>query len=62
MKDDTLAWLSYADENLDVAELSLAHGHLNACLHNAQQAAEKYLKALIIEYNLPFRRTHSLYA
>jgi len=49
MKDDTLAWLSYADENFDVAKLSLAHDHLNACLHNAQQAVEKYLKALITE-------------
>lgn len=29
MKDETPAWLSYADENLDVAELSLANNHLN---------------------------------
>jgi hypothetical protein len=36
MKDETSAWLSYADENLAVAELSLANNHLNACLHNAQ--------------------------
>ena len=36
MKDETPAWLSYADENLAVAELSLANNHLNACLHNAQ--------------------------
>ena len=62
MKDETPAWLSYADENLDVAELSLANNHLNACLHNAQQAVEKYLKALIIEYDLPFRKTHAIYA
>lgn len=61
MKDETTAWLSYADENLDVAELSLANNHLNACLHNAQQAVEKYLKALIIEYDLPFRKTHAIY-
>ncbi len=61
MKDETPAWLSYADENLDVAELSLANEHLNACLHNAQQAVEKYLKALIIEYDLPFRKTHAIY-
>ena len=62
MKDDTLAWLAYADENRNVAELSLAHGHLNACLHNAQQAVEKYLKALITEYDLPAKRTHVIYA
>ena len=61
MKDEIPAWLSYADENLDVAELSLANDHLNACLHNSQQAVEKYLKALIIEHDLPFRKTHAIY-
>ena len=38
MKDETRIWISYADENLDVAVLALDHGHLNACLQNAQQA------------------------
>lgn len=61
MKDETYAWLNYAAENLDVAELSLSHNHLNACLHNAQQAVEKYLKALFIEYGLPFKKTHAIY-
>lgn len=60
MKDETRAWLSYADENLDVARLSLEHGHLNASLQNVQQAIEKYLKAVIIEKDLEFRRTHSI--
>ena len=60
MKDETMAWLSYADENLDVARLTLEHGHLNASLQNAQQAVEKYLKAVIIEKDLEFRRTHSI--
>jgi hypothetical protein len=32
MKDETGAWLLYADENLSVAELALEHGHLNSCL------------------------------
>ena len=61
MKDETPVWLSYADENLAVAELSLTNDHLNACLHNAQQAVEKYLKALIIEHDMPFRKTHAIY-
>jgi HEPN domain-containing protein len=60
MKDETLTWLSYADENLDVAGLALDHGHLNACLQNAQQAVEKYLKAVIVEREADFRRTHSI--
>lgn len=60
MKDEMRIWVSYADENLDVAALALDHGHLNACLQNAQQAVEKYLKAVIIERDLPFLRTHSV--
>lgn len=60
MKAETHAWFSYADENLDVSVLALKHGHLNACLQNTQQAVEKYLKAIIIECNLPFPRTHSV--
>jgi HEPN domain-containing protein len=60
MKDDTSTWLSYGDENLAVAGLALKHGHLNSCLQNAQQAVEKYLKAVIIERDLEFRRTHSI--
>lgn len=60
MKDETQAWLSYADENLNVAGLALKHGYLNSCLQNIQQAVEKYLKAVIVERNLEFRRTHSI--
>jgi HEPN domain-containing protein len=60
MKDETRTWLSYADENLEVAELSFKHGHLNACLQNAQQSVEKYLKAVIVDRDLEFRRTHSI--
>lgn len=60
MKDETRTWLLYADENLDVAELALKHGHLNSCLQNAQQAVEKYLKAIVVERDLEFRRTHSI--
>lgn len=60
MKDETRIWVSYTDENLDVSALALEHGHLNACLQNAQQATEKYLKAVILERDLPFQRTHSV--
>jgi HEPN domain-containing protein len=60
MKDETRIWITYADENLEVSALTLEHGHLNACLQNAQQAVEKYLKAVIIERDLAFLRTHSV--
>ncbi len=60
MKDEARIWISYADENLDVSTLTLEHGYLNACLQNAQQAVEKYLKAVIIERDLSFVLTHSV--
>jgi HEPN domain-containing protein len=60
MKDETLTWLSYADENFDVAMLAFKHGHLNSSLQNVQQAVEKYLKAIIIEKNIELKRTHSI--
>ncbi|MFH1626021.1 MAG: HEPN domain-containing protein [Pseudomonadota bacterium] len=65
MKDETRMWLSYADENLEVAVLALEHGHLNSCLQNAQQAVEKYLKACIPFTSLrniqSIPRCHALY-
>ena len=60
MKDEAHTWISYANENLEVSALSLNHGHLNACLQNAQQAVEKFLKSLIIGYDIPYMRTHSI--
>jgi HEPN domain-containing protein len=62
MKDEARAWMDYAEENLSVAELCLAHHHLNACLYNAQQAVEKFLKALMVEHGLPFKKTHAVLA
>jgi HEPN domain-containing protein len=58
MKDETSAWLGYADENLFMAELALAHGRLHACAFNCHQAVEKYLKALTVEHGLSLKRTH----
>ena len=60
MKDETLAWLSYASENFDVSKLALKHGHLNSSLQNSQQAVEKYLKAIIVEKDFGFKKTHSI--
>ena len=53
-------WLTYADENFEVAKLALAHGYLNSCLHNVHQAIEKTLKAVVVEHDLEFRRTHNV--
>lgn len=60
MKDETLIWISYANENFDVAKLALEHGHLNSSLQNAQQAIEKILKAVVVERDIKFSLTHGI--
>jgi HEPN domain-containing protein len=54
------AWLAYARENLESAKALLAGGWLNTCIQNAQQAAEKALKAGALARGLPGKRTHSI--
>jgi HEPN domain-containing protein len=60
MKDETRQWLSYAEENFEIARLALERGYLNACLQNAQQAVEKALKAALVESRGEFPKTHSI--
>ncbi len=60
MKDETRLWLKYADENLSSAKVLRASYLFNPCLQNIQQAVEKYLKAIIIEYSFEFRKTHNI--
>ena len=52
MKNETIIWLKYANENLSSAELLLDGSLFNPCLQNVQQAVEKYLKAIIVEASL----------
>ena len=60
MKKDTELWLQYADENLKSAEVLMKSSLYNPSLQNAQQAVEKYLKALLIEKAVGLTRTHSI--
>lgn len=60
MKDETEQWLAYADENLRSARLLLQDHLLNPTLQNAQQAAEKAIKAILIERGAAIRKTHSI--
>lgn len=60
MKDETKKWLEYADENLASAKVLLDSELFNPCLQNAQQAVEKMLKALLIEFSIKFKKTHSI--
>lgn len=59
MKDETKKWLEYANENLLSAQL-LAGRLFNPCLQNVQQAVEKVLKALLVELDIKFLKTHSI--
>ena len=65
MKDKNLyikEWLIFADEDYSTAEDLLKNDNIYArsiCFH-CQQAAEKYLKALIIKIDLPIIKTHNL--
>jgi HEPN domain-containing protein len=60
MKDETKKWLEYAEENLRSAKILLESDIYNPTLQNVQQAVEKTLKALCIEFDLKFRKTHSI--
>lgn len=60
MKDETKEWLDCAGENLRSAKILLKSNLYNPALQNVQQAVEKMLKALCIEFSLKFRKTHSI--
>jgi HEPN domain-containing protein len=54
-------WLRYAEDDLRIAELILAHGEVpRAACFNAQQCAEKSLKASLIFLQIPYPKTHNL--
>ena len=59
MKDETKNWLEYGDENLKSAKVLLDNKLFNPCLQNAQQAVEKMLKSVLLEFSIKFKKTHS---
>lgn len=55
-------WIRKADEDLAAARLLIAQRpdlRYVSCFH-AQQAAEKYLKAFLVEHQIEFQKTHDL--
>jgi len=60
MKDQTSKWLEYANENLKSSHILLNSGLFNPCLQNAQQAVEKMLKAVLVEFSIKLKKTHSI--
>lgn len=66
MPDDRLIreWIAKADEDLAFARVNFEEGrnyYAQICFH-FQQAAEKYLKAVVVANNLEFRKIHDLVA
>ena len=58
---DPLAWLARAKSNLAIAANPTAPEiYLEDLCFEAQQAAEKALKALLIARGVPFPRTHAI--
>jgi len=55
-------WISKADEDLSLSEhlLKTNTPYRSAIAFHAQQAAEKYLKAMLAHYRLAFPKTHDL--
>lgn len=60
MKEETKNWLEYSKENLEASKVLLESKLFNACLQNIQQSVEKTLKSLMIEKDIPFKKTHSI--
>lgn len=61
MKDETRHWIQYAEENLEAAKVLLQSRLYNPCLQNIQQASEKYLKALCVEFSVGLKKTHNIH-
>ncbi len=61
---DPLAWVERAEEDYALARSSLRRKVPSAygATFHAQQCAEKYLKAILIDVGQPFPKTHDLVA
>jgi HEPN domain-containing protein len=63
MRPTTLEWISKAEDDWHVAQMSYRarkHPSYDATVFHAQQCAEKYLKARLEEAGIAFSRTHDL--
>ena len=61
MKEETKVWLNYAKENIYSSEILMENDLYNPSLQNAQQTVEKSFKAILIENDIPVKRTHDIF-
>lgn len=63
MKELTKEWIKKAEKDIGTARREFAvkiDPNWDAVCFHAQQAAEKYLKGLLQEHEIPFSKTHDL--
>jgi HEPN domain-containing protein len=60
MKEDSLHWLRFASEDLQMAEFALEEQIYNQVCFHSQQCAEKSVKGLLLAQGISPPRTHSL--
>ena len=58
--DDPREWMNRAGSNLAIAKSDVAGAYLEEYCYNAQQAAEKAVKAVMILRDIEFPYTHDL--
>ena len=56
------AWLEKADHDLGSAKIIFLHEpkYYEVIAFHCQQAVEKYLKATLVYFNIPFKKSHDL--
>jgi HEPN domain-containing protein len=59
---ETHQWIIKGDHDLGTAKLTFSHipEYLDTVTFHCQQATEKYLKAYLIFYSIPFKYSHDL--
>ena len=60
MKEQAKAWITFAHEDLQVADMTFDAGIWNQACFHAQQCVEKMLKAVLTEQDVDVPRTHRL--
>ena len=61
--ENVLLWMSYADEDLNLAKYVMkmpGSRPYRLIAYHAQQCAEKYLKAYLVYYDIDFPYTHDI--